>query len=89
MKKNSIVRQSPKAEHGSPEGPITIGMDLGDKTSRYCVLGEEGEVVSGRQRGDEQESHEAEVFGDAAVPDRDGSGNAFAVGEPLAGESGI
>ena len=26
--------------------PITIGMDLGDKTSRYCVLGSTGEVVS-------------------------------------------
>jgi transposase len=26
-------------------GKLTIGMDLGDKTSRYCVLDEEGEVL--------------------------------------------
>ena len=45
MKKNSIVKQSPKrAAARKPEGPITIGMDLGDKTSRYCVLGSDGEV---------------------------------------------
>jgi len=24
---------------------LTIGMDLGDKTSRYCVLDEQGEVL--------------------------------------------
>ena len=27
-------------------GPITIGLDLGDKTSRYGVLGDNGEVMS-------------------------------------------
>ena len=32
---------------GSAKGdPITIGLDLGDKTSRYCVLGANGEVMS-------------------------------------------
>jgi transposase len=46
MKKNSKVKQSPKRGQARKEGPITIGMDLGDKTSRYCVLGEQGEVVS-------------------------------------------
>jgi transposase len=45
MKKNSKVEQSPKRAQARTEGPITIGMDLGDKTSRYCVLGEQGEVV--------------------------------------------
>ena len=25
---------------------MTIGLDLGDKTSRYCVLGDKGEVLS-------------------------------------------
>jgi transposase len=46
MKKNSTVKQSPKRATARTEGPITIGMDLGDKTSRYCVLGNTGEVVS-------------------------------------------
>jgi transposase len=48
MKKNSTAPQS--SEQGgktakSCHGSITIGMDLGDKTSCYCVLDEGGEVV--------------------------------------------
>src|SRR6476646_1507821 len=46
MKKNSTVRQSPKRAAARQAGPITIGMDLGDKTSRYCVLAANGEVLS-------------------------------------------
>jgi predicted NBD/HSP70 family sugar kinase len=41
MKKNSTRPPSRK-----PSGrPAAIGMDLGDKSSRYCVLDEEGEIV--------------------------------------------
>ena len=46
MKKNSTVAQSPKRAAARQEGPITIGMDLGDKTSRYCVLGANGERLA-------------------------------------------
>ena len=46
MKKNSTVRQSPKRAAARKHGPITIGMALGDKISRYCVLGENGERLS-------------------------------------------
>jgi len=46
MKKNNTVVQSPKRASTRQEGPITIGMDLGDKTSRYCVLGSEGKLLS-------------------------------------------
>jgi len=47
MKKNSTVKQSPKRAAARREGPITIGMDLGDKTSRYCVLGGDDEQWEG------------------------------------------
>jgi hypothetical protein len=47
MKKNSTVPQSPKRAAGGKEGPITIGMDLGDKASRYCVLGGDDEQWEG------------------------------------------
>ena len=43
MKKNSKKTQSPK-EPQTPRRSVTIGMDLGDKTSRYCVL-ENGDLV--------------------------------------------
>ena len=46
MKKNSTTSQSPKRATARKEGPITIGMDLGDKASRYCVLGDNGDVLS-------------------------------------------
>src|SRR5512136_2599630 len=35
------------AKRGTRVGPgsLTIGMDLGDKSSRYCVLDEQGRIV--------------------------------------------
>jgi transposase len=46
MKKNSTTAQSPKRAAGGSTGPVTIGLDLGDKSSRYCVLGSDGRVMS-------------------------------------------
>jgi transposase len=46
MKKNSTVKQSRKRAEAREEGPMVIGMDLGDKTSRYCELGGNGAVVA-------------------------------------------
>lgn len=45
MKKSIITRQSPRQARKASQGPMTIGMDLGDKSSRYCVLNEQGELV--------------------------------------------
>lgn len=48
MKKDSIAEQSPKRgikQAKLRKESITIGMDLGDKTSRYCMLDESGEVL--------------------------------------------
>ncbi len=43
MKKNSIRSKSPTACKKARR--VTIGMDLGDKTSRFCVLDDDGQVV--------------------------------------------
>jgi transposase len=43
--KKRITTQSPKRKMARTEERITIGLDLGDKTSRYCVLNGDGEVV--------------------------------------------
>ena len=86
MKKHNTVKQSPKRAAAREAGPITIGMDLGDKTSCYYVLGGDGEVVS---EGNHQEGYDAEVWGDGPLPDRDGSRNPFALGEPLAEPAGL
>lgn len=45
MKKNTI-HQSPKRRSIRRMQSLTIGMDLGDKTSRFCVIDSAGEVVS-------------------------------------------
>jgi len=43
MKKDSIRIKSGKGIWKGKK--LTIGMDLGDRTSRYCMFGEEGEVL--------------------------------------------
>ena len=46
MKKRSSSRQNPKPVKAKrAKQSVTIGMDLGDKNSRYCVLSEEGEIL--------------------------------------------
>jgi len=47
MKKRSSSRQNPKSavKARRAKQSVTIGMDLGDKTSRDCVLSDEGEIV--------------------------------------------
>lgn len=45
MKKISTRAQSPRKRTKVCQGPMTIGMDLGDKTSRYCLLDDQGKVV--------------------------------------------
>ena len=51
MKKNSSGCKSPKASMKATKATnATVGMDLGDKTSRYCMLDENGEVLGGPPR---------------------------------------
>ena len=54
MKKNIITRQSPRQATKASHQPMTIGMDLGDKTSRYCALNQQARrsarVASRRRR---------------------------------------
>ena len=43
MRKDSIRIRNGKGTWKGKQ--LTIGMDLGDRTSRYCVLDQEGEVL--------------------------------------------
>jgi transposase len=42
MQKISTMRTSGKTIF---QGPLTIGLDLGDRSNAYCVLNETGEIV--------------------------------------------
>src|SRR5579859_1495261 len=55
MKKNTTAKKNPEAQAKEEKKQIrklaarqrlTVGLDLGDRTSRYCILDEAGEVVS-------------------------------------------
>ena len=39
------AKQNPRQSKKLCQGPMVMGMDLGDKTSRYCLLTDQGEVV--------------------------------------------
>ena len=80
MKKISTV--GAKQSKNFREQKLTIGLDLGDRSSWYCVLDEAGEVAAGTEAGHDSESDERSVRGDAAQSYRVGDRNAFAVGEP-------
>src|SRR5207248_4761899 len=59
MKKNTTAKKSPKGQAKGQQKQVrrmaekqrlTVGLDLGDRTSRYCILDEAGDVVSESQQ---------------------------------------
>src|ERR1017187_8718519 len=60
MKKISTV--ATKQNRNFPEQKLTIGFDLGDRSSWYCVLDEQGEVVLEQRLGTTPKAMK-EVFG--------------------------
>ena len=50
MKKN-IIEQPKKnrKDRKQLDGNLTVGIDLGDRSSRYCILNEDGEVAPPRR----------------------------------------
>ncbi len=59
MKKISTA----KIKNQAAKKKVTIGMDLGDRSSRYCLLDEEGVVI-----GEESQSAEPWIFFPAQFP---------------------
>ena len=76
MKKNNTKTRSSNRANARQQGPPTIGMDLGDKTSRYSVVGGSGEVSSessGDKQGESAKGRKKNSLrkvkrGDAAAP---------------------
>ena len=80
MKKISTA--AVKQSRNISEQKLTIGLDLGDRSSWYCVLDEGGRNCAGAEAGHDSESDEGSVRRHAAQPDRAGNGDAFALGKP-------
>ena len=64
------------------EQKLTIGLDLGDRWSFYCVLDEAGKVILEQKAADDAGSDEAGIWQDTAQSHRTGDRNAFPVGKP-------
>jgi len=45
MKKDTTTKASASGRKKLRNGKLTIGIDLGDRSSRYCILDEQGEVL--------------------------------------------
>ena len=66
---------------------LTIGLDLGDRSSFYCVLNRAGEVIL-EGKSDQPGSHEEDIRKDAPESICLGNGYTFSVGEPTLTEVG-
>ena len=71
MKKNSTVAKNGNKIFKEPK--LTIGLDLGDRTSHYCILDEAGEVILERNLPTTPKGIEQVVQQDSAQPDRAGN----------------
>ena len=81
MKKISTV--AAKQSRKITEQKLTVGLDLGDRSSWYCVLDEAGAIVLERKLGTTPKAMQGSVRRHAALPDRSGNGDAFALGQPV------
>ena len=59
MKKISTV--AAKQSRNFSQQKLTIGLDLGDRSSWYCVLDEAGDDCAGAEAGHDSESDEGSV----------------------------
>jgi hypothetical protein len=66
---------------------LTVGLDLGDRNSWYCVLDESGADTTGAASSHECESIARSLQRDAAQADRAGNRDAFALDQSLAQRS--
>lgn len=85
MKKRSSPGKSQKriAKSKRTQEHVTIGIDLGDKTSRYCMLNNEGEILREGQVTTSKAGM-VESFGSLRTgPDRHRGRNPFTLSEPL------
>jgi len=85
MKKVSTVAGQQSRNISRPR--LTIGLDLGDRNSWYCMMDEAGQIRLERRVGTN-----ASVAGSlrrhAALPGRAGNRDAFAVDQPFAARVG-
>ena len=86
MKKNSTV--ATKRKQIFKEKKLTIGMDLGDRFTYYCVLDEAGEVMVEQKLPTTKQAMQASVRQNAAQPSGSGDRSPFSLGQPAVDAAG-
>src|SRR5436190_22559600 len=81
MKKVSTVAAKPSKKISQQK--LTVGLDLGDRNSWYCVLDESGQIQL-EQRIRKNAKALGEIFGETAQSDRTGNRDTFALDQSLA-----
>ncbi len=66
------------------DGRLTVGLDLGDRSSFYCVLDGTGDVLLEQKVSTTPKAHQRDFRSDASESYRSGDRNAFPVGKPVA-----
>jgi len=79
MKKGSTV--ATRQSRNCSEQKLTIGLDLGDRSSGYCGLDESGPGTTGAACEHDRQGSARRVWRNAGQPCRAGNGDALAVGE--------
>ena len=82
MKKVSTVTAKPSKKISRQK--LTVGLDLGDRNSWYCVLDESGQIQLEQRAPHECESVARSFQQDAAQSDCTGNWDAFALDQSLA-----
>ena len=82
MKKVSTV--AAKQSRNISQQKLTIGLDLGDRNSWYCVLDEAGQIQLEQRVRTTAKALQRSVRRDAAQSDRTGNRDAFALDQSLA-----
>ena len=80
MKKNSTVATKRKQIFKQPK--LTIGLDLGDRFSHYCILDEAGNVILEHNLPTTPKRNAASLRQDSAQSDRAGNRDALSLGQP-------
>ena len=82
MKKVSTV--AAKQSRNISQQKLTIGLDLGDRNSWYCVLDEAGQIQLEQRVRTHGKALQRSLRRHAAQPDRAGDRDAFALDQSLA-----
>ena len=82
MKK--VSTRAAKQSRNLSRAKLTIGLDLGDRSSCYCVLDESGRILLERKISTKAKALGRVLRHHAAQPHRAGDRDAFALGEPVA-----